>query len=93
MRADRQSALDRADTVFVKRRALARYRRQTVDLGLAVRERRHFEEGHGHVASKRHLEEFLAKRSCRVAPATIYTEDYMLAAAYDRATRRGGPRP
>ena len=41
------------------------------------------------LVSKRHLEGFLAARGCRAAPATIYTEDYLFAAAYDRAARRG----
>jgi len=37
---------------------------------------------------KRRLEELLAKRGCRVAPVTFYTEDYLFAAAYDRAMLR-----
>lgn len=37
---------------------------------------------------KRRLEDFLTKRGCRVAPVTVYTEDYLFAAAYDRAMLR-----
>jgi len=37
------------------------------------------------LASKRQLEEFLAERGCRVAPVTVYVDDYLFAAAYDRA--------
>jgi peptidoglycan/xylan/chitin deacetylase (PgdA/CDA1 family) len=44
------------------------------------------------LASKRRFETFLAGRGYRVAPATIFTEDYLFAAAYDRATRRGDRR-
>lgn len=41
---------------------------------------------------RRRLEGFLAGRGCRVAPVTIYTEDYLFAAAYDRARARGDER-
>ncbi len=41
---------------------------------------------------KRRLEGFLAGRGCRIAPVTIYTEDYLFAAACDRACQRGDHR-
>ncbi len=41
------------------------------------------------LAVKRRLESFLMGRGCRVAPVTVYTEDYLFAAAYDRALERG----
>ncbi len=40
-------------------------------------------------AGKRRVEALLAERGYRIAPVTIYTEDYLFAAAYDRAERRG----
>jgi peptidoglycan/xylan/chitin deacetylase (PgdA/CDA1 family) len=44
------------------------------------------------LASRRRFETFLAARGYRVAPVTIFTEDYLFAAAYDRASRRGDRR-
>ena len=44
------------------------------------------------LAAKRHVEDFLAGHGYRVAPVTIYTEDYLFAAAYDRACQRGDHR-
>ena len=44
------------------------------------------------LAVKRRLEAFLAGRGYRVAPVTVYTEDYLFAAAYDRAVERGDHR-
>jgi peptidoglycan/xylan/chitin deacetylase (PgdA/CDA1 family) len=41
------------------------------------------------LAVKRRLEAFLAGRGYRIAPVTVYTEDYLFAAAYDRAVERG----
>ena len=42
--------------------------------------------------TKRRIEAFLAEHGYRVAPVTVYTEDYLFAAAFDRATRRGDER-
>jgi len=44
------------------------------------------------LATKCHVEEFLARHGYRVAPVTIYTEDYLFAAAYDRSNQRGDSR-
>ena len=44
------------------------------------------------LATRREVEEFLAGRGYRVAPVTVYTEDYLFAAAYDRAGQRGDHR-
>lgn len=41
------------------------------------------------LATREWFEAFLAARGYRVAPVTIYTEDYLFAAAYDRARHRG----
>ena len=38
---------------------------------------------------KRRIEAFLAGRGYTIAPVTVYTEDYLFAAAYDRAEQRG----
>ena len=38
---------------------------------------------------KRHVEGFLAEHRYQVAPVTVYTEDYMFAAALDRQRERG----
>jgi peptidoglycan/xylan/chitin deacetylase (PgdA/CDA1 family) len=38
---------------------------------------------------KRRVEAFLAGRGYTIAPVTVYTEDYLFAAAYDRAELRG----
>lgn len=39
--------------------------------------------------TKRRVEAFLAGRGYTIAPVTVYTEDYLFAAAYDRAEKRG----
>ena len=39
--------------------------------------------------AKRSVETTLAARGCRVAPVTVYNEDYLFAAAWDRAIERG----
>jgi peptidoglycan/xylan/chitin deacetylase (PgdA/CDA1 family) len=44
------------------------------------------------LATKRHVEGILADHGYRVAPVTIYTEDYLFAAAYDRSNQRGDAR-
>ena len=41
------------------------------------------------LAVKRRIEAFLAGRGYTIAPVTVYTEDYLFAAAYDRAIQRG----
>jgi peptidoglycan/xylan/chitin deacetylase (PgdA/CDA1 family) len=41
------------------------------------------------LAVKRRLETFLAGRGYRIAPVTVTTEDYLFAAAYDRAVELG----
>jgi len=41
------------------------------------------------LAVKRRLEAFLQGRGYRIAPVTVYTEDYMFSAAYDLAVERG----
>ena len=43
------------------------------------------------LADKRRVEGFLANHGYEVAPVTIYTEDYMFAAAFDRAHQRRNP--
>jgi len=44
------------------------------------------------LATKRRIEAFLAGRGYTIAPVTVYTEDYLFAAAYDRAELRGDHR-
>jgi len=44
------------------------------------------------LATKRRIEAFLAGRGYTIAPVTVYTEDYLFAAAYDRAELRGDQR-
>jgi len=41
------------------------------------------------LATRRRVEAFLAGRGYTIAPVTVYTEDYLFAAAYDRAELRG----
>jgi peptidoglycan/xylan/chitin deacetylase (PgdA/CDA1 family) len=60
------------------------------------RELRYFRHPYLHTgtvpAIKRRVEALLAERGYTVAPVTIYTEDYLFAAAYDRASQRGDER-
>ena len=86
------------------RTPLARFKEDVIRGEVAIRELmrergmalRYFRHPYLHtgtdLVSKRHLEEFLLERGCRVAPATVYVEDYLFAAAYDRAMRRGDRR-
>jgi peptidoglycan/xylan/chitin deacetylase (PgdA/CDA1 family) len=40
------------------------------------------------LATKRRIEALLAERGCRIAPVTVYGEDWLFAQAYDRAWER-----
>jgi peptidoglycan/xylan/chitin deacetylase (PgdA/CDA1 family) len=44
------------------------------------------------LGTKRRVERFLADRGSRLAPVTVYTEDYLFAAALDRSRERGNAR-